>query len=261
MSHLSDLQTDFQAYLLNDAQGVRFINAIINDQKVGATKRLSIYADAYCLRIIEALATAYPKLRSLLGDDFFDSTARSYIKQYPSAYRNMRWVGEEMAAHLQTSLLQHPIASEMAQFEWALGIAFDAEDAPIFSLQELAKIPPENWAALKFIFHPSAHLLPLQWNVVQIWNALNNEETPPNAVLTNAPCLVWRMDLNAHFKSVDAAEFAALQSVMAGASFGALCEQLQENASEEAVADHQSMVLAAQYLSGWLNEGLISKAA
>ena len=261
MSHLSDLQTDFQAYLLNDAQGVRFINAIINDQKVGATKRLSIYADAYCLRIIEALATAYPKLRSLLGDDFFDSTARSYIKQYPSAYRNMRWVGGEMAAHLQTSLLQHPIASEMAQFEWALGIAFDAEDAPIFSLQELAKILPEDWAALKFILHPSAHLLPLQWNVVQIWNALNNEETPPNAVLTNAPCLVWRMDLNAYFKSVDAAEFAALQSVMAGASFGALCEQLQENASEEAVADHQSMVQAAQYLSGWLNEGLISKAA
>ena len=255
MSHLSDLQTDFQAYLLNDSQGVRFINAIINDQKVGAIKRLSIYADAYRLRIIEALATAYPKLHSLLGDDFFDSTARSYIKQYPSTYRNMRWVGGEMAAYLQTSLLQHPIASEMAQFEWALGLAFDAEDAPIFSLQELAKIPPENWAALKFVLHPSAHLLPLQWNVVQIWNALNDEETPPNAVLTSAPCLVWRMDLNAHFRSVDAAEYDALQLVIAGASFGELCEKLQQNTSEEAAS-----MQAAQYLSGWLNEGLISRA-
>ena len=61
MTHLSQLQTDFQAYLLDDAQGINFINAIVNDQKVGATKRLSIYVDAYRLRIIEALATAYPK--------------------------------------------------------------------------------------------------------------------------------------------------------------------------------------------------------
>ncbi len=88
---------------------------------------------------------------------------------------------------------------------------------------------------------------------MQIWNALNNEETPPNAVLTNAPCLVWHMDLNAHFKSVDAAEFAALQSVIAGVSFGVLCEQLQENATEE-----ESTMQAAQYISGWLNEGLIT---
>ena len=256
MSHLSQLQTDFQAYLLNNAQGVNFINTIVNDQKVGATKRLSIYANAYRFRIIEALATAYPKLHSLLGDDYFDSTARSYIKQYPSTYRNMRWVGGEMAAHLQATLPQHPIASEMAQFEWALGIAFDAEDAPIVSLQDMAKIPPENWAALTFILHPSAHLLPLQLNVVQIWNALDCEETPPNPIQTNAPCLVWRKNLNAHFKSIDVAECAALQLVIAGASFGELCENLQKNDYEEAAS-----MQAAQYLSSWLHEGLIVKAA
>ncbi|MBC7756813.1 MAG: putative DNA-binding domain-containing protein [Bdellovibrio sp.] len=256
MRHLSELQADFQAYLLSDAQGASFINAIVNDAKVGATKRLSIYADAYHLRIIEALATAYPKLHSLLGDDFFDSTARSYIKCYPSTYRNMRWVGGEMAAYLQATLPQHPIGSEMAQFEWALGIAFDAEDASIVNLSDLAKIPAEDWAALTFILHPSAHLLPLQWNVVQIWNALNIEETPPTAVQTKAPCLVWRKDLNAHFRSLDAAEYAGLQSIIAGASFGALCEILQDNASE---AD--ASMQAAQYLSGWLHEGLISKTA
>ena len=107
-------------------------------------------------------------MHSLLGDDYFDSTARSYIKQYPSTYRNMRWVGGEMAAHLQATLSQHPIASEMAQFECALGLSFDAEDAPIVSLQDTAKIPPENWATLTFILHLSAHLLPLQFNAVQI---------------------------------------------------------------------------------------------
>ncbi len=228
MRHLSQLQTDFQAYLLDNAQGVNFINAIVNDQKVGATKRLSIYTDAYRLRIIEALATAYHKLHSLLGNDYFDSKARSYIKQYPSTYRNIRWVGGEMAAHLQATLPQHLIASEMAQFEWALGLSFDAEDEPIVSLQDMAKIPPENWAEFTFKLHPSALLLPLQFNVLQIWNALDCEEMPPTTVKTNAPCLVWHKDLNAHFKSTDVAECAALQLVIAGASFGELCENLQK---------------------------------
>ena len=255
MSHLSQLQTDFQAYLLDDAQGINFLNAIVNDQKVGATKRLSIYANAYRLRIIEALATAYLKLHSLLGDDYFDSTARSYIKQYPSTYRNMRWVGGEMAAHLQATLPQHAIASEMAQFEWALGLTFDAEDAPVLSLQDLAAIPPENWADLRFKFHPAVQLLALKWNVLLVWQALNAEETPPAAAQINEPCVVWRKDLNSHYRSLDLAEYAALQQLISGATFGELCEKLQENTSEE----HATMQ-AAQYLVGWLNEGMISLA-
>lgn len=253
MSHLSQLQTDFQAYLLNDAQGVNFINAIVNDQKVGATKRLSIYANAYRLRIIEALATAYPKLHSLLGDDYFDSTARSYIKQYPSTYRNMRWVGGEMAAHLQATLPQHAIVSEMAQFEWALGLAFDAEDAPVLSLQDLVAIPPENWADLRFNLHPSAQLLAFKWNVLTVWQALDVDEAVPKFKKINKPCLVWRQNMGSYFRTITEAELQAFHWVIAGASFGELCENLQENGDAQ-----NATIQAAQYLSAWLESGLLS---
>lgn len=99
-SALAQLQSDFQAYLVDTAKGAAFKNRIVNDAKVGVKKRLSIYADAYRLRIIEALATSYPKLKALLGDDLFDATARTYIDTYPSTYRNMRWVGDKMQTHL-----------------------------------------------------------------------------------------------------------------------------------------------------------------
>ena len=264
MSGLAKLQADFQAYLLDDVKSAAFKSQIIDDKKVGATKRLSIYVDAYWLRIVEALATAYPKLKMLLGDDFFDNTARSYIDRFPSTYRNMRWVGGNMQTHLKNTLPQHPIAAEMAAFEWALGLAFDAEDAPILSLQDLATIAPEAWADLKFTFHPSLKMLPLQWNVLQIWNALEKKETPPAITKTDEACLVWRQGfnfgfdlehgLNSHFRSLDFAEYAALQLAISGASFGALCEKLQENATEE-----EATIQAAQYLSGWLTDGLITK--
>ena len=264
--NLTRLQADFQAYLIDSTKGAAFKAQIIDDAKVGASKRLGIYYDAYRFRIIEALATAYPKLKMLLGDDLFDSIARSYIDQFPSTFRNMRWVGGHMQTHLKSSLPQHPIAAEMAQFEWALGLAFDAKDAPILALNDLAAIPPEDWPALKFSFHPSLQVLPLQCNVLQIWNALDKEETPPTVTKIDEACLIWRQGLhltsglNSHFRSLEATEYAALQLAILGASFGALCEQLQQSADEETATDNKSMVQAAQYLSGWLNEGLISAA-
>jgi hypothetical protein len=253
MNHLAKLQTDFQAYLLDSSKGAAFTKQIVNDKKVGVKRRLGIYADAYRLRIIEALTNVYPNLNRLLGDDLFDKAARSYIDVYPSHYRNMRWVGDQMAQHLQKTLPQYAIAAEMASFEWALGLAFDAEDAPILTLQDLAEIPPENWADLRFKLHPSVQLFTFKWNVLRVWQALNIEETPPKTAQINEPCVVWRKDLNSHYRSLDLAECAAIQQLIEGASFGELCEQLQENASEEAAT-----MQAAQYLAGWLNEGMIS---
>jgi hypothetical protein len=255
MSHLAKIQADFQAYLFDDVKGAAFKSQIVDDKKVGVTKRLGIYYDAYRLRIIEALSNGYPHLKNLLGDDLFDSTARSYLDLYPSTYRNMRWYGDQMNEHLRKTLPLHPIAAEMATFEWALGLAFDAEDVPILTLQNLAEIPPENWADLCFKFHPSMQLLSLKWNVLLTWQALNIEQTPPAAAQINEPCVVWRKELNSHYRSLDLAEYAAMQQLIAGASFGDLCEKLQEGVAEE-----QATMQAAQYLAGWLNEGMISVA-
>jgi hypothetical protein len=257
--NLTRLQTDFQAYLVDSQKAADFKNQMIDDAKVGVEKRLSIYADAYRIRIAEALATAYPKLKMLLGDDFFKKTAYEYIAKHPSTHQNMRWVGGEMASLLVLTLPQHPVAAQLAQFEWALGLTFDAEDAPIASLHDLAKIAPENWPNLRFILHPSVQILPLKWNVVQIWNALDVENTPPNPANIDEPCLVWRQGgdlagLNTHFRSIDHAECEALNSLLVGANFGDLCANLQSNLSEEEAIMH-----AAQYLAGWLNDGLITQ--
>ena len=258
MSHLSQLQSDFQAYLLDASKGAAFKNQIVNDKKVGAKTRLGIYADAYRLRIIEALSNSYPILKALLGDDLFEKAALKYIEQYPSTYRNMRWVGDKMAAHLQATLPQYPVAAEMAQFEWALGLAFDADDASILSLQDLATIPPENWGNLRFKFHPAVQLVNAKYNVLLVWQALNIEKAPPKIAQINEHYVVWRKDLSSHYRSLELAEFDAIQCMNAGASFGDLCEKLQEKATEEQATDGQSIRQAAQYLAGWLNEGLIS---
>ncbi len=252
MTELSKLQADFQACIINQDHTM-FKKRVVDDTKVGAGKRLSIYADAYRLRIIEALSTAYPKLHLLLGDDLFNSTARQYIDQYPSQYRNMRWVGDRMSEHLLNDLPQHPIAAELARFEWALGLAFDAEDASVVALQTLTALSPEIWGDLRFTLHPSVQLLDIVWNVIPIWQALDAEMVPPSPQKSNEPCLVWRTDLNSHYRSLDIQEYQALQHIQAKMCFGELCETLFEDLGEEATLQ------AAQYLASWLETGMISQ--
>lgn len=261
---LAKLQADFQAYLMCDIRGAAFTQAIVDDDKIGIKRRLGIYFDAYRLRIIEALATSYPKLKLLLGDDLFDSTARAYLEEYPSQFRNMRWYGHQMREYLLSALPQHPIAAEMASFEWTLSLAFDAENAPELQIQDLAEIPPENWAELRFKFQPALHLLPLRWNTIALWKffdekAFEAEENPPT--LAQYSCyttwLIWRQAFNSQFRSMEETEVLALHMGMVGATFGEICDELLEVTGDE-VSEEQATMLAAQYLAGWINCGLLS---
>lgn len=257
---LAELQAGFQAYLICDIRGAAFAKLIVADEKVGVKRRLAIYFDAYRLRIVEALATSYPKLKLLLGDDFFDSTARAYLEEHPSKFRNMRWYGGQMRDYLLSALPQHPIAAQMAAFEWMLLLAFDAEDVPELKIQDLAEIPSENWSELKFKFQPALHLLPLRWNTIALWKAFDVEEVPPTLEQYSSytTWVIWRQNLNSQFRSMEETESLALHMGIVGASFGEICEELLEVMGDD-VSEEDATMLAAQYLAGWLNSGMISE--
>jgi hypothetical protein len=254
MSRLAKIQSEFQAYLIDNEKAATFIHHIMDDEKVGAEKRLGIYYDAYRLRIIEALATAYPKLKALLGDELFDKTAREYIGQFPSTYCNLRWYGGNMREHLTHVIPQYPVAAEMAEFEWALSLAFDTEDAPEVTLQDLGEIPAENWSNLSFKFQPALQVIRTQWNIVPIWKALEAEDSPPALSQDGGyqNWLIWRRNLNSQFRSIDETEEIALNMAMARASFGDICADLESTLSVD-----EATMMAARYIAGWIESGLI----
>lgn len=257
MSDLTQLQADFQAYLLGDGQPGPFHACIVDDPKVGAVRRLGIYYDAYRLRLIGVLASGYPKLQALLGDELFDRVARTYIAAHPSRYRNVRWYGDAMRAHLAETLPQHPIAAELAGFEWALSLAFDAPDAPLLQVQDLAAIAPEDWGGLRFELQPALQMLRLDWNTVAVWKALDAEQAPPAPQRNPTPetWLVWRRELNAHFRSLDPREETALRQALDGVCFADICAGLNDDLPQQ-----ESAMQAANYLAAWLQEGMLSHA-
>src|SRR3990167_541674 len=190
MNNLHDLQCKFQSCLIHsDPDFKSYIN---NTGKLSIETRLSIYENAYRLRLMDALAANYPVLYKCLGDDQFNQLAESYLKCHPSTYRSIRWFGDKLAFFLHKTAPYHchSYLSELAQFEWTMTLVFDASDDPTLQIEDVVVIQPEKWPCMWFRPHASLHRLHLDWNVVQIWQAIMQDQIPPDPAECSTPMLL-----------------------------------------------------------------------
>jgi len=258
MSSLRALQTNFLAYLR--APRSQMQGAVVDTASVSADVRLKIYADAYRLRLVDALADNYPVLHALLGDDAFEELGARYLNAQPSQHFSIRHFGhrltEFVAAH--TPYAQQPVLSDLANFEWALRDVFDAADAPALAPEGLAALAPELWPELRFELHPTVRRLNLTWNAPAIWKAIDEQHDPPgpqaNKHLT--AWLLWRHDLKIYFRSLEVDEAWAIDALRRNTTFADLCAGLCEWVDESHAALH-----AARFVQRWLTDGILRNDA
>ena len=248
MSSLADLQRDFQVAVLT---GDRTVFASNVDNR--ALERIAIYQEAYRIRLREALASNYPQLKILIGAEAFDSIADTFIDAYPSTHPSIRWFGRELGYMLEETFPARPWLREFAQLEWALSCAFDAADAEVVAMSELAECPAEQWPALTFTFHPSVQCLVLHTNAAQMYKAVTEEQPAPSFTSVDPTWwLVWRDDLTPRYRSLAADEADALHALFSGNSFEDMCTRLCTHHSFDAVAAR-----AIELLQKWLNARMI----
>jgi hypothetical protein len=258
VASLEQVQQDFQSYLLTgEGEITRHVRGT---ERVPAATRLAIYRDGYSARLIEALGTGYPALARLLGESDFEELGSAYVKAHDSRFFSIRHYGHALAELLATDAryAAAPALSELARWEWVMGEVFDAADGAPIEASALAQVPPEQWARLRFTWHPAIRRLQLLWNVPQLWSAATGGTEPPAVSLQSEPVqwLLWRRELRTYFRSLPTAEAAALDAARAGSPFGELCVLLCQHV-EEAQAPAQ----AASFLRRWLADGLLVAAA
>ena len=255
MSVLSRLQRHFQAYLLEEDK--EFLREILDVGRASARERLEIYAEAYYLRLTEALETDFKALHRLLGAGAFAEMSRAYIAAYPSHNPSIRWFGKHLADFLKsrTPYANEPALAEMAQFEWALSLCFDAADATTVNIEDIASISPERWPEMRLRFHPSVQRLDFRWNVPPIWRAMEEGIDQPTPETNEWPVgyVLWRKDQSPHFRSLEVDELWALDAAQAGQPLASICEGLCEWVDACNAAMH-----AAGLLKTWVTDGLIA---
>lgn len=257
---LSALQSLFQNRIQSgDADSERAMEAmVVSDVRAGAGERVAVYADAYRLRLTEAMSVDYPALCSLLGVPEFSRMCRAYIAAYPSDRPSIRWFGRYLSVFLAGApdYSQRPVLSELAAFEWAQGETFDALDAPVLNIEQVAAIAPTSWAGMRLLPHPSVRRLDLYWNAPEIVKAVSASKRRPASRQTAkvTPWLMWRDEkLDIRWRSIGDDEVAAFDAARNNQRFADICELLCEFVEPE-----QAPMQAAGLLKRWVMDGLIT---
>ncbi|MGE0810653.1 MAG: DUF2063 domain-containing protein [Immundisolibacter sp.] len=249
MTALADFQRSLAAHIRHGAAVPPGL--VADGPAFPAARRLAVYHDAYRLRLIDALGEDFPLLRALLGETGFQRLAQRYLAACPSRSHTLRDLGWGLAGFLA----RRPALRATAAFEWALLDAFDAADAPILTAADLAAVPPQRFARLRFALAPGVQVLRLRWNVPQAWSAWQGGAAAAVPARLPAPvdCLIWRREQRVYFRNLPTDEALALAALRRGRGFGAICHALAEAGDVDTAPAR-----AAQLLASWLAEGLLA---
>lgn len=247
---LRELQAAFFRAVTRGEAEEELVAVVAATPALDAMARLGIYAGMYTARLADVLAADCPRLAAALGHEAFAAVAAGYLAEHPSEHPSVRHVGRRLAAWLAGPGVPPGLprwAADLAALEWARVEAFDAPDEAPVRLADLAAVPADDWAALRFRPVASLHRLAADWPVDRLWAA-------PTDVVDPAPTRlrVWRQEHVVYHCPIESAEDAALARLAAGEPFASICEAFADGDDAAAAA------AAGSHLVRWIEDGLVA---
>jgi len=190
-----------------------------------ASGDLEIYARMYAIRLHDALAEDFPKLRVALGDERFAAAAAAYLRGHPPRSFTLRDLGSSLADHLRADPAAPPWAAELAALERARVDVFDGPDARPLAQAEVVALEA-RLPELVLAWVPSSVVVPLAWAVDDLWSAIEDDRPAFEPARADRVVLVWRREISVLHRTLDADEAQLAHSIASGAPFAEICEVL-----------------------------------
>ena len=167
---MTDHQGDFGAALLNADLSPP---VPVSDGHGGpAAKRFNVYRNNVAVSLADALETAFPVIRTLVGDEFFRALAGVALRQHPPQSPLMAEFGQDMPGFLESfpPVAQLPYLADVARVENALRRAYHAADVVALDGDTLGAMDPADFAATCFTLAPAVTLIRSPYPVGTIWH-------------------------------------------------------------------------------------------
>ncbi|MDJ0638718.1 MAG: DNA-binding domain-containing protein [Paracoccaceae bacterium] len=162
-------QTTFRAALLSP-EAERPIG-LSDGEGQPAGRRFDVYRNNVAVSLTEALETAFPVIRKLVGETNFKLLAGAFLRQHPPSSPLMMFYGAEMprflAAFEPTKSLGY--LPDVARLELAIRESYHAADAAPIEPTALQTTPPDKLMASTLSLAPALRLVRSPWPVFALW--------------------------------------------------------------------------------------------
>lgn len=246
MTEMTVTQTDFRTALL-DAEAE--IPTGLGDAKGGpAGGRFSVYRNNVVVSLTEALATAFPLLRKLLGTEAFGQLAGIFVRQQPPSSPLMMFYGQGLPAFLEDfePLAHIKYLPDCARLDLALRQSYHAADSAAPDT-ELLQDPARAMDA-RFDLAPATHVLRSAWPLYDIW-AFNMQDGAPKPRAVAQDVLIARAEFDPapHLLPPGAADWLA--ELSSGRTLGQATENVLNRHPEFDLATTLTLALSSRALA------------
>ena len=195
--------------------------------------RLAIYHGAVRANWARALASAYPVVRCLVGEAFFDAAAEAYGPAHPSHSGDLAVFGGRFAEFLAAYGPAVALAylPDVARLEWAVHESASAADVARFDFVALQSVPAHRHGTVRLRLHPAVRLLESAHPVVAIWEANQpGRDGTPSRREGGERVLVARHGFDSQPRTLAPAEWALLGALARGFTLDEACAALGDEA-------------------------------
>lgn len=127
-------------------------------------RRFSVYRNNVTVSLVDALASIFPTVQNLVGEDFFRAMARLYVAAHPPTSPLLFSYGESFPAFLEgfQPAADLPFLADVARVERLWLDAYHAADATPLDPAALGQISTEHLACIRFQAHPATRMIRLR---------------------------------------------------------------------------------------------------
>ena len=219
-------QPDFAQALLDPARPAPA--GLTNPDGAPVRKRFDVYRNNVAVSLTEALETAFPVIRKLVGAGNFRTVASVYVRRHPPRSPLMMFYGADMPGFLEGFEPIRALAylPDVARLELALRESYHAADAAPLDQAALQETPPERLMAARLRLAPALRLIRSRHPVHAIWR-YNMEDGAPKPQPGGQNVLVTRPEFDPMPVALPPGGGTFAAALLTGESFGAAVEAAQ----------------------------------
>ena len=241
-------QKEFTSALLDPDQPVP--EGLTDSQGRPAGKRFDVYRNNVVFSLLEAMQTAFPVIRKLVGPKNFNTMCGSFVRKHPPTSPILMFYGAAFPEflHQYEPVRQYPYMPDVARLELARRVAYHAADAPPIKPEVLAEIPPDQLMESRFSLAPAMQIVQSAYPVVALWE-FNMVEGSAKPEPISQTALITRADFDPQIVEIANGTSAFLKFLQQGETLCGAFERATERDPEFDLSATLGLMLQTQIIT------------